>query len=109
MSSKAEGAVLCLVVLIAFSCAQDTRRRERYIAEHPWTPAEVVSAILKGSVMLGMTRAEVAASMGTPVEKNYVSPPRREYWHYEDEDTVVVFLDGSVIEVNPPPESLPYE
>ena len=59
--------IAALVALVLVGCASSdpaTRRREEFFEAHPDTSPDVRRAIEEGEVLLGMTHAEVVASLG---------------------------------------------
>jgi len=55
-----------LLACLLSGCALDQRRRSRYVQSHPDLAPEIREAIVKGKLIGGMTRDDVAAARGRP-------------------------------------------
>ena len=49
-----------------------TSRRQQYVKSHPELPAKMKENILAGQIVIGMTKQEVFASWGQPVDRNRI-------------------------------------
>lgn len=68
-------------------CAEQNRRMN-FIEENPSLSAKIRGAILNGRVLLGMSKDEVIAAIGTPVQSvdTNASWAVREQWVYQDQE-----------------------
>ncbi len=82
------------------SCSIPTsKERLRYVNLHPETGEAIKKAILRGDVIVGMTKFEVYASWGGPREKGISAEKnwQGEYWRYidmQDYPLVLLYFDG---------------
>lgn len=111
-------AMLC-AVLLASACAspnqtttqssnsthcgnqcESVQRRQSYIIQNPHLSPNIKTAILKGRVLIGMTKEEVVAAIGRPDQKQDTSTwAAREHWIYHtgtDLARLYIFQFGKV-------------
>ena len=80
-------AQIIIALLIAVSCTPPQRHlRERYVNDNPELKNEIRKAILRGDVIVGMTKEQVYASWATPIYKQEVTEKQTTYevWTYPD-------------------------
>lgn len=80
---------LAVMMIVAgfSSCAAPVQRRQHYAASHKNLHPRLKDAVLRGSVVEGMTSRDVRASWGKPqrsYKKIFGSVPAR-YWEYDIE------------------------
>ena len=62
-------SVACtLLLVLCAGCALDHQRRQDYVTANPHLESAIRQAILEGKLALGMTEAEVEASVGLPTK-----------------------------------------
>ena len=79
--------VIIAALLMAVSCTPPQRHlRERYVNDNPDLNSSIKKAILRGDVIVGMTKEQVYASWATPIYKGekIENGTTYEYWTYPD-------------------------
>ena len=74
-------------LLLFISCTPPKRHmRQRYVNDNPELKSEIKKAILRGDVIVGMTKEQVYASWATPIYKGEKKEngTTYEYWTYPD-------------------------
>lgn len=69
LNSESRPPVLLLVCLLAAGCGFDLRRREQYLHAHPDLAPKFRQAIREGKARVGMSAADVTASLGQPTKE----------------------------------------
>ena len=69
---------------------ENDERRNAYIQAHPETPEKMKQYILKGSIVIGMTKEQAIASWGKPqkINKTGTRYGVREQWCYGYYETI---------------------
>ena len=75
-------AVLLLTLFFVGCATPSTQTKKAFLVAHPNTAPEIQQAILESRVIVGMTKEEVRASWGTPIEISGGRGGEREYWYY---------------------------
>lgn len=108
MSNKSVILFILFAVLLFTSCATPLQRRQRFVASHATIVSAVKDAILRGTVIEGMSQQGVKASWGKPHRsymKKFGSLPAR-HWEYDIQqpdrvDTfVLIFRKSFLIKIS---------
>lgn len=88
--------IIILSIVMLFSCATPAQRKQRFVASHPQTREGIKDAVLRGTVLEGMSKDAVRASWGKPrrsYKKKFGSLTAL-HWEYDIEqpDSIDTFL-----------------
>jgi hypothetical protein len=95
--------IFSVSIILLLSCTPPEKSlRERYVQDNPEIKMEIEKAILKGDIIVGMTKEHVYASRATPIFKGEKQEEGKtyEYWTFpnmKDSPFVNVYFEDNIV------------
>ena len=95
--------ILAVVILVVSACAlTPDYHRVKYCDEHSELKDNVRRAILEGRIIIGMTKSQVLAACGTPLNRKQAKDDSdsSEVWYYKFGEKRIHFADSVVVDIS---------